>query len=156
MVKGLYQSRAILRRTLDTELVLTCIIFLRMVFLRSMIVAAGDGLAASCTPGLPGLVTSSLTMNPVAAANKHTANSPMRVNRVRNRIVILTDSHAATSGSRDSSSHPAIHFEDYPGLSGYDCPDGSHLDVRDARKFTRALVRILRVKNRLPAAALQS
>jgi hypothetical protein len=51
---------------------------------------------------------------------------------------------------------PAIHFEDYPALSGYDCPDGSHLDVRDARKFTRALVRILREKTLLAAAALQS
>ncbi|MFO8085629.1 MAG: hypothetical protein R6U27_15080 [Desulfobacterales bacterium] len=36
-----------------------------------------------------------------------------------------------------------IHFEDYPQLSKYDCPDGSHLDVRDAKKFTRSLAEIL-------------
>lgn len=48
---------------------------------------------------------------------------------------------------------PAIHYEDYPGLSGYECPDGSHLDFRDARKFTRALTGILREKTLLPAAS---
>ena len=37
----------------------------------------------------------------------------------------------------------AIHFEDYPSLSKFDCPDGSHLDVRDAAIFTRALAEIL-------------
>jgi hypothetical protein len=37
----------------------------------------------------------------------------------------------------------AIHFEDYPSLSQFDCPDGSHLDVRDARIFTRSLAEIL-------------
>jgi hypothetical protein len=37
----------------------------------------------------------------------------------------------------------AIHFEDYPSLSIFDCPDGSHLDVRDAVKFTRSLAEIL-------------
>ncbi len=37
----------------------------------------------------------------------------------------------------------AIHFEDYPTLSGFDCPDGSHLDVRDAEIFTRSLAEIL-------------
>jgi hypothetical protein len=37
----------------------------------------------------------------------------------------------------------AVHFEDYPSLSKFDCPDGSHLDVRDARIFTRSLAEIL-------------
>jgi hypothetical protein len=37
----------------------------------------------------------------------------------------------------------AIHFEDYPSLSKFDCPDGSHLDVRDAGIFTRSLAEIL-------------
>ncbi len=37
-----------------------------------------------------------------------------------------------------------IHFEDYPTLSQFECPDGSHLDVRDAEAFTRALVEILK------------
>jgi hypothetical protein len=34
---------------------------------------------------------------------------------------------------------PAIHFEDVPALSRFTCPDGSHLDQRDAAPFTRAL-----------------
>jgi hypothetical protein len=33
----------------------------------------------------------------------------------------------------------AIHFEDHPELSRYECPDGSHLDAADAPPFTRAL-----------------
>jgi len=34
---------------------------------------------------------------------------------------------------------PAIHFEDWPELRGFHCPDGSHLDAADAPSFTRAL-----------------
>ncbi|MHC4137361.1 MAG: hypothetical protein ACYS0K_20620 [Planctomycetota bacterium] len=37
-----------------------------------------------------------------------------------------------------------IHAEDYPALSGLTCQDGSHLDVRDTRAFTRALAHIVR------------
>jgi hypothetical protein len=37
----------------------------------------------------------------------------------------------------------AVHFEDYPSLSQFDCPDGSHLDVHDAKKFTRSLAEIV-------------
>jgi len=48
---------------------------------------------------------------------------------------------------------PAFHFEDYTGLSGYECPDGSHLDMRDARTFTRELVSILRAQDLLSVAA---
>lgn len=36
-----------------------------------------------------------------------------------------------------------IHFKDYPALANFDCPDGSHLDYRDAIPFTQALVEIL-------------
>lgn len=36
-----------------------------------------------------------------------------------------------------------VHFKDYPSLSVYNCPDGSHLDYRDAIPFTKALVEIL-------------
>jgi hypothetical protein len=32
-----------------------------------------------------------------------------------------------------------IHFEEVPALSGFNCPEGSHLDERDAPKFTMAL-----------------
>jgi hypothetical protein len=39
---------------------------------------------------------------------------------------------------------PFIHFEDYPQLSAFDCPDGSHLAAGDAQKFTAALVEILK------------
>ena len=34
---------------------------------------------------------------------------------------------------------PAIHFEDVPAMSGFNCPDGVHLDYRDADAFTLAL-----------------
>lgn len=37
----------------------------------------------------------------------------------------------------------AIHFEDYPTLRGFEPPDGSHLDVRDAEQFTKALIPVL-------------
>ena len=49
---------------------------------------------------------------------------------------------------------PAVHFADVPALSGFICPDGSHLDARDQAAFTRALVATLytsRQKN--PVAA---
>lgn len=39
---------------------------------------------------------------------------------------------------------PFIHFEDYPELSAFDCPDGSHLGAADAQLFTAALVDILK------------
>lgn len=34
---------------------------------------------------------------------------------------------------------PTIHFRDDPELAGFDCPDTSHLDARDAPLFTRRL-----------------
>lgn len=37
------------------------------------------------------------------------------------------------------TSAEAIHFQEEPTLSGFDCPDGSHLDYRDAPRFTEAL-----------------
>lgn len=40
----------------------------------------------------------------------------------------------------------AIHFEDYPSLMGFDCPDGSHLDVKDAKKFSQGLIAILKAE----------
>ena len=33
-----------------------------------------------------------------------------------------------------------IHFQDVPTLRGFECPDNSHLDYRDARRFTRRLL----------------
>lgn len=36
-----------------------------------------------------------------------------------------------------------IHFEDYPQLSGYECPDGSHLTYEDSARFTESLVQII-------------
>lgn len=35
---------------------------------------------------------------------------------------------------------PTIYFEDVPSLRNFTCPDGSHLDTRDAVRFTRSLV----------------
>jgi hypothetical protein len=37
----------------------------------------------------------------------------------------------------------AIHYDDYPALSGYETPEWSHLSREDAVRFTRALVPIL-------------
>lgn len=37
-----------------------------------------------------------------------------------------------------------IHFQDYPGLASFDLPDSSHLDGRDASKFTSVLLKILK------------
>ena len=38
----------------------------------------------------------------------------------------------------------AINFDDEPLLRGFECPEGSHLDFRDAERFTQALARVLR------------
>ena len=38
-----------------------------------------------------------------------------------------------------STSARTVHFADYPALSLFDCPDGSHLDFRNAGSFTRKL-----------------
>lgn len=37
----------------------------------------------------------------------------------------------------------AVHFEDYPSLAEFQCPDGSHLDSGHAELFTERLVEIL-------------
>jgi hypothetical protein len=37
----------------------------------------------------------------------------------------------------------AIHFEDHPALRGFQMPDGSHLDQRDAPAFSKALGEII-------------
>ena len=37
-----------------------------------------------------------------------------------------------------------IHFKDYESLKDYDCPEGSHLDYKEAIAFTRALGMILK------------
>jgi hypothetical protein len=39
----------------------------------------------------------------------------------------------------DLTSAAMIHFKDVPELANFDCPDTSHLDYRDAVRFTRAL-----------------
>ena len=33
-----------------------------------------------------------------------------------------------------------LHFQDVPGLAGFDCPDGSHIDAKDRTAFTEALL----------------
>ena len=45
---------------------------------------------------------------------------------------------------------PAIHFLDYPSLSKFTCPEGSHLDYADAVQFTRTLSRIIIESGCLP------
>jgi len=41
------------------------------------------------------------------------------------------------------TSATTIHFKDFPSLERYICPDGSHLDGKDAQMFTRDLARQL-------------
>jgi hypothetical protein len=41
---------------------------------------------------------------------------------------------------------PGIHFEDYPGLKDFPCPEWSHLSRVDAVTFTRNLIPVLREK----------
>ena len=36
-----------------------------------------------------------------------------------------------------------VHFKDFDLLSGFDLPDGSHLDQRDKVKFTENLVKVI-------------
>jgi len=43
-----------------------------------------------------------------------------------------------------------IHFEDYPELSRYVCPDWSHLSPADAHTFTKDLTRIIEAKTKWP------
>lgn len=38
---------------------------------------------------------------------------------------------------------PAVHFEDYPQLARFQCPDGSHLDGKDTLPFTEALMKVI-------------
>ena len=43
-----------------------------------------------------------------------------------------------------AEAHPeSFHFADYPALSKFDLPDGSHLDMRDKEAFTRELMTII-------------
>jgi hypothetical protein len=42
-----------------------------------------------------------------------------------------------------STSALCLHFRDLPSLAGFDCPDTSHLDRRDAPRFTTALAKVL-------------
>jgi hypothetical protein len=43
-----------------------------------------------------------------------------------------------------------IHYGDVPALAGYTCPDGSHLDYRDAVPYTERLVDELRARGIFP------
>jgi hypothetical protein len=45
----------------------------------------------------------------------------------------------------------AIHYEDVPSLRDFKAMDGSHLDVKDARAFSRALGRVLVERDVFPA-----
>ncbi len=37
----------------------------------------------------------------------------------------------------------SVHFSDYPSLSKFNLPDGSHLDFRDKKDFTKSLMRVI-------------
>jgi hypothetical protein len=44
---------------------------------------------------------------------------------------------------------PGIHFEDYPELRGFDCPEWSHLSAPDSVEFSKRLVQILQAQGLL-------
>ena len=44
------------------------------------------------------------------------------------------------------TSATTINFEDYESLSDFDCPDHSHINIKDTPLFTEALVKILKEK----------
>jgi len=44
----------------------------------------------------------------------------------------------------------SIHFVDYPELSKFECPEGSHLDYEDAKEFTKNLAGIVKKLDCLP------
>lgn len=46
------------------------------------------------------------------------------------------------------TSAKTIHFKDYPSLSNFICPDGSHLDLKDMPSFIEALVKIIFENNK--------
>ncbi len=46
----------------------------------------------------------------------------------------------------EESGSIGIHFEDYAELRGFDCPEWSHLNEEDARKFSAALAPILKAR----------
>lgn len=45
---------------------------------------------------------------------------------------------------------PGIHFEDHPALSGFECPEWSHLSGPDSVTFTAHLIEIMRGQGLLP------
>jgi hypothetical protein len=47
---------------------------------------------------------------------------------------------------------PGIYYSDYPELSGFNCPEWSHLTPGDSVEFSRRLVPHLREALKLPAA----
>ncbi|EMR04007.1 hypothetical protein [Cesiribacter andamanensis] len=47
------------------------------------------------------------------------------------------------------------YFSDYPALSGFDCPEESHLTPADAKRFTRSLAEIIR-SDKLPPIIVAS
>lgn len=44
---------------------------------------------------------------------------------------------------------PGVYFEDYPELTGFTCPEWSHLNAEDATDYTRRFARILKSKGLL-------
>jgi hypothetical protein len=52
-----------------------------------------------------------------------------------------------------SGAATAIHFRDVPDLRDLECPDTSHLDMRDAPRFTKVLIRELNQRCILPPPA---
>jgi hypothetical protein len=46
---------------------------------------------------------------------------------------------------------PGIYYSDFPELSGFNCPEWSHLSAGDSVEFTKRLVPHLREALKMPA-----
>jgi hypothetical protein len=52
----------------------------------------------------------------------------------------LTPRQQTWDAMLQATATPGIHFEDYPELAGFDCPEWSHLSAADSIEFTKRLV----------------
>jgi hypothetical protein len=62
-------------------------------------------------------------------------------------VLELEDRFAPRAATWDrllrESGAPGVHFQDYPELQGFDCPEWSHLGAEDSVEFSRGLVRVM-------------
>jgi hypothetical protein len=73
--------------------------------------------------------------------------------RIEDAIYSGHPDHDWTIRSLASRKITVIDYSKEPTLSGFDCPDESHLDADDAERFSAAVTRILKDRQLLKRAA---